>query len=101
LSETDYEHVVLPNWEPLLGNIEFFSARQNRGKLWTVLISIVVSLLLTIIFQLSQVRLGNIGWVLAGLTVFVGFFGGVIPIIDAWGGIRLVFGYGRRRKRIP
>src|SRR5437868_159258 len=48
LKETDYEHVVLPNWEPLLGNLEFFSARQNRRKLLTVVVAILISLLLTV-----------------------------------------------------
>jgi hypothetical protein len=89
LKETDYEHVVLPNWEPLLGNLEFFSARQNRRKLWTVVASIVISLLLTILYQLGRITFGDGSWFVVGAIVLFGFFGGILPIVDAWGGIRL------------
>lgn len=47
LSPLDYEHVVLPQWKALTGNIEFFSARQNRKNVWKVIGAILLSLVLT------------------------------------------------------
>ena len=93
LDEKDYEHVVLPNWEPLVGNIEFFSARQNRQKLWKVIISIVTSLILVIASQFVQIFFGVSNWfnlILVVAITVIGLVGGIEPIIEAWGGIHFL-----------
>lgn len=95
LKETDYEHVVLPNWEPLLGNIKFFSSRLNRRKLQLVVSSILLSLFLTVSYQLVRTRLGEenwLSWLLIIAIAVIGLVGGVTPILDAWGGIEPIFG---------
>ncbi|KAF5416080.1 MAG: hypothetical protein C5S48_03945 [Candidatus Methanogaster sp.] len=89
LNESDYEHVVLPNWEPFLDNLESFAARRNRLKLWTVVGAITISLLLTILYQIGRIRFGEGSWYLVGTIVFFGFLGGILPILDAWGGIKV------------
>lgn len=101
LKEADYEHVVLPNWEPLIGNIEFFSARQNRRKLWIAVSSILASIILTVFYQLVRTHLGEgnlISWFLVSAIAIIGLVGGVTPIVDAWGGIRLALSLDRRKK---
>lgn len=92
LTEKDYEYVRLPNWQPLLGNIEFFSARQNRTKLWTSIIAILLSIGLTLTYQFIRVSFGDqnwFTWILIVAIAAIGLFGGVGPIVEAWGGLHL------------
>lgn len=98
LKDGDYEHIVLPNWEPLIGNIKFFSAKQNRQKLFVVIASIIFSVLLTGVYLVGRINLGDGNWILIGTIAFVGFVGGVIPIVDAWGGMRDILPGGNRHK---
>lgn len=101
LKESDYKHVVLPRWEPLIDNIKFFSARQNRGKLRGVVISILAALILTILYQLAQIRFGAnnwLSWLLVVAIAVIGLVGGISPIIEAWGGISLIWRAAKKEK---
>jgi hypothetical protein len=101
LKETDYEHVILPDWEPLVANIEFFAARQNRSKLTRALISILLSIGLILAYQLVRVGFGEenwFTWILVIAIAATGLFGGVTPLMDVWGGLGLVLSFGRRKK---
>lgn len=101
LKKGDFNHVVLPRWEPLINNIEFFAARQNRSKLKTALISMVVSIGLILAYQLVRVGFGEgnwFTWILVIAIAATGLFGGVTPLMDVWGGLRLVLSYGKRKK---
>jgi hypothetical protein len=101
LTERDYKHVVLPRWEPLINNIKFFSARQNRKQLRKVVISILASLVLVIGYQLVRVGLGEgswLSWLFIVAIAIIGLVGGVTPILDAWGGIGLILNESRKKK---
>jgi hypothetical protein len=90
LSSTDFQHVILPDWKPLVGNIEFFSAQQNRKKLMGVVASIIASIVLIIVQQIVQQKLGAnnlLNWLFVAAIAIIGLVGGVTPIIEAWGGI--------------
>jgi len=99
LKKGDYEHVVLPNWEPLIGNIRFFSVRENRQKLRSVVVSILASMLLLITYQVVSIFWGGMNW-FSWLLVFaiavIGLVGGITPIMEAWGGVRSVAKPGER-----
>jgi len=101
LKEGDYKHVVLPRWEPLINNIKFFSARQNRKQLRAVIISILASLILIIGYQIVRVGFGEgswLSWFLIGAITVIGLVGGVTPIINAWGGIGLFLNESKKKK---
>jgi hypothetical protein len=89
LSDADYEHVILPNLSPFLEGIESFSARQNRKKLLMVLGALGISAILTLLYQLGRKQLGDNSWLLIAAVVLCDIFGVVLPILDAWGGLRL------------
>lgn len=102
LQEKDYTHVVLPRWEPLIDNIRYFSARQNRNQLLTTVISILVSLALIVGYQFVRIRYGEgnwSSWLLIVAISVIGLVGGVTPIVNVWGGKHFVLG-GSRKKRI-
>lgn len=101
LKEEDYKHVVLPRWEPLISNIKFFSARQNRKQFRAVIVSILASLVLIIGYQIARILFGEgswVSWFLIGAITVIGLVGGVTPLIDAWGGIGLVLSESRKKK---
>lgn len=93
--------MVLPRWEPLINNIKFFAARQNRKQFRAVIVSILASLVLIIGYQIVRIRFGEgswVSWFLIGAITVIGLVGGVTPIIDAWGGIGIVLSESRKKK---
>lgn len=86
---SDYDLVILPNEAPLLSNIAVFAAQQNRQKLRVVIAAILVSIVLTVLYQILGIAFGSGNWILVVAIVFIGIFSGIIPIMDAWGGGRL------------
>jgi len=86
----------------LVDNIEFFSARQNRQKLWVVVTSILFSIIFIFVYQLVRVNFGEgswLSWLFVGATATIGLVGGVTPIIDAWGGIRIALNLDGKKKK--
>jgi hypothetical protein len=94
---SSYDVVVLANEAPLLSNIEVFSARQNRLKLSVVVSSILISILLTVLYQWGGIAFGQGNWFLVGALVFINFVGGIVPIIDAWSGKTIIPAFLRSR----
>jgi hypothetical protein len=94
---SNYDVVVLANEAPLLSNIEVFSARQNRLKLWVVIASILISILLTVLYQWGGIAFGQGNWFLVGALVFINFIGGIVPIVDAWSGKTIIPSFLRSR----
>lgn len=89
LHEADYEHVRLPDLGPFLEGIESFSASKNRLKLISVLGALIISMVLAFLYYFGRVQFGENAWFLILLVAVFNFFGGILPILDAWGGLRL------------
>jgi hypothetical protein len=87
LESNDYEYIPLPDWAPLLSNIEVFSARRNRQKFVSIAITICVSLVIVILHQLSLPGWG--GWLMAVLLVGLNVVGALLPLVESLGGINL------------
>jgi hypothetical protein len=103
LDESDYTHVLLPDSEQLMGNIEFFSARRNRSKSWRSVGSILAAILLVVGYQFVRIGFGEgnwITWLLVVAIAVVGLVGGVAPLIDAWRGIHLALNFDKRSRKV-
>jgi hypothetical protein len=85
---TDYDHVVLPDWKPFLDDLQVLSVRQNRRRLITVVSAVAASGILTLLYQTLRSLFGDSNWAVAGIIVLLNFFGGILPVLDAWGGRR-------------
>ncbi|WP_322480606.1 hypothetical protein [Thermogemmatispora sp.] len=94
LEGNDYEYIPLPDWSPLLSNIEVFSARRNRQKFISIAITIWISLFIVILNQLGLPGWG--GWLMAALLVGLNVVGALLPLVEALGGINLRLAFWRR-----
>ncbi|WP_069801408.1 hypothetical protein [Thermogemmatispora onikobensis] len=94
LGSSDYEYIPLPDWSPLLSNIEIFSARRNRQKFISIAITICVSLLIIILSQLALPQWGE--WLITALLVGLNIVGALLPLVEALGGLNLRLAFWRR-----
>lgn len=103
LAESDYTHVLLPDSEQLMANIEFYSSRRNRSKLWRSVGSILAAIILIVGYQFARIDLGETNWftwLLVVAIAIIGLVGGVAPLMDAWGGMRLLLSIDKKEKDV-
>nr|BBH94956.1 hypothetical protein KTA_31550 [Thermogemmatispora argillosa] len=94
LSTSDYEYILLPDWAPLLSNIEVFSARRNRQKFISIVVTVFISLFIVVLNQLGLPGWG--GWLMTALLICLNVVGALFPLVEAFGGISFHLAFGRR-----
>ncbi|HNN27269.1 MAG TPA: hypothetical protein PKK18_12585 [Chitinophagales bacterium] len=88
LQPTEFEYVFLPKSEEFVSSIEAISSKKNFNKLMIVISAIILSSIIAWINYYYKNKNSDT-WIFLILTQVFAIFGGILPILDAWGGIKL------------
>ena len=88
LKSMEYEHVKLSSLEQFQKNIEHYKAIKNRKRNLTI-VAAFISAMLTLAYTFTKLKIGGPNWIFVSVVMLFTFFGGILSVLDAWGGLRI------------